>query len=143
MTTFTGRCHCGNLQISFETGFNHTNLPVRACQCSFCRAHGAATATDPDGRVRISTSESAHVRNYRFGLGVTDFLICANCGAFVAAVMQIDGSLYASVNINVLGVRAKLQNQPQPVDYANETVEQRRTRRKKHWTPAILTGKLA
>lgn len=57
--------------------------------------------------------------------------------------MQIDGSLYASVNTNVLGVRAELQNQPQPVDYANETVEQRRTRRKKHWTPAILTGKLA
>ena len=141
--TFTGSCYCGNLQISFETGFNHTNLPVRVCQCSFCRAHGNITATDPKGRVNIRAIDPAHVRHYRFGLGITDFLICANCGVFVAAVMEIDGMHYASINANVLDDRPRLQQLPVPVDYSNESVDQRRARRIKHWTPAVFTGTLS
>jgi hypothetical protein len=143
MYTFIGSCHCGNLQIRFETGFNHTDLPLRACQCAFCRAHGAVTATDPDGRVLISVNDSARVSHYRFGLGITDCLICADCGVFMAAVMEIDNAFYASINSNVLDIRAKLSSQPQPVDYSDETAEQRSTRRKKNWTPAAFIGTLA
>jgi len=90
--------------------------------------------------VSISATDPAGVRHYRFGLGVTDFLICADCGVFMAAVMDIDGALYASINSNVLSVRTQLQRQSQAVDYEGETVDQRRTRRKKHWTPAVFTG---
>ncbi|MGA9854872.1 MAG: aldehyde-activating protein [Gammaproteobacteria bacterium] len=140
MTTLIGRCHCGNLQISFETGFTQADLPLRACRCSFCRAHGAVTTTDPNGRVSINTKDPTKIRHYRFGLGITDFLICANCGVFVAAVMQIDGTLYASLNSNVLGMRAQLQGQPRAVDYEGESIDQRRTRRKQQWTPAVFTG---
>ena len=140
MTTFSGRCHCSNLQIVFETGFTFANLPLRACQCSFCRAHGAVTAADPKGRVTLTVTDSAQILHYRFGLGITDFLVCARCGVFMAAVMEIDGALYASINTNVLTVRAQLQILPQPVDYTGETAEKRRARRKKHWTPVAFDG---
>jgi hypothetical protein len=142
MITLSGRCYCSNLQIRFETDFNHTNLPLHACQCGFCRAHGAVTVADPDGRVFINANDSRNIRHYRFGLGITDFLICADCGVFVSAMMEIDGRHYASININILGDRVHLQMSPQPVDYANESAEQRRARRKINWTPAIITGKL-
>ncbi|HVA55457.1 MAG TPA: aldehyde-activating protein [Gammaproteobacteria bacterium] len=140
MTIFTGRCHCGNLKISFETGHTCANLPVRACQCSFCQAHGAVTATDPNGRVSINVTDATRVRHYRFGFGVTDFLICADCGVFMAAVMQIDSTLYASINTNGLTDHAQLQIPPQPVDYTGETMDERRARRKRHWTPVVFDG---
>jgi hypothetical protein len=136
MTTLVGSCHCGNLRLSFETGFTPENLPLRACQCCFCRAHGAVTAADPNGRVRISASDPAQVLRYRFGLGITDFLVCAHCGVYAAAIMELDGSLYASINTNVLTVRAQLQMPPQPVDYQDESESARRARRRQHWTPA-------
>lgn len=101
------------------------------------------TAADPDGRVIINATEAAHVRRYRFGLGITDFLICSDCGVFVAAVMVIDGKHYTSVNVNILSDRAQFMMMPQPVDYANESAEQRRARRKKNWAPVMLAGKLA
>ena len=143
MYTFTGSCHCGNLRISFKSALTLADLPLHACQCSFCRTHGAVTVTDPGGRVSISASDPGRVRHYRFGLGITDFLVCSDCGVFVAAVMEIDGALYASINSNSLKRRAQLKNRPQPVDYADETAEQRSMRRKKNWTPAAFNGTLA
>ena len=133
---FTGHCHCGNIRFEFETGFAPEHLPLRACQCSFCRAHGAVAATDPRGRVVITADDPAKLRRYRFGLGITDFLICANCGVYLAAVSEIDGRWYASVNANTLEIRGELRQEPRPVEYQGETAAERRTRRKQGWTPA-------
>ncbi len=58
----------------------------------------------------------------------------------MAGVMEIDGALYASINCNVLSMRKQLQRQPQAVDYEGETIDQRRTRRRKHWTPTVFAG---
>jgi hypothetical protein len=57
--------------------------------------------------------------------------------------MEIDSGHYASINVNVLDDRAQFLMRPEPVDYANESAEQRGARRKKNWTPAIIAGKLA
>lgn len=133
-----GRCHCGNLRYEFETAYAPADLPLRTCQCSFCRGHGAANATDPQGRLRITVTDPAKLRRYRFGLGITDFLICADCGVYLAAVMEIEGHAYASLNANALERRAELRQVPQPVSYEGENAAERRTRRKQGWTPAEL-----
>jgi hypothetical protein len=138
MTTLTGYCFCGNLQLSFETGFAPADLPVRACQCSFCRAHGTVSVSDPNGRVTISVAEPAALRRYRFGLGITDFLICIRCGVYMAAVMESDAGVFASINTNVLTLPA-LRMRPQPVDYEDETIASRSGRRQQHWTPATVS----
>lgn len=134
----TGRCHCGNIQAAFETRYTPADLPLRACQCSFCRAHGAVAATDPQGQLTITVGKPGQLKRYRFGLGITDFLVCANCGVFVAALMEIDGRQYASLNTNTLEVRAQLDQPPQPVDYSGETAAARRARRERYWTPAVF-----
>lgn len=135
---YTGQCHCGNIQVQFETGFSAAELPLRACQCSFCRSHGAVAATDPHGQLKISAHTAADVRRYRFGLGITDFLLCPRCGVYVAAVMDMDGQIRASLNSNVLHQRAALSQIPQPVQYDGETAADRRARRLRNWIPTKL-----
>lgn len=133
---FTGHCHCGNIRFDFETLYTPATLPLRACQCSFCRAHAAVTASDPRGRARISVADRAAVQHYHFGLGVTDMLICTRCGCYVAAVMEIGSRVYATLNTNLLDRHAELAMTPVPVSYDSETAEQRLARRRQNWTPA-------
>jgi DNA-3-methyladenine glycosylase I len=41
LAVLSGRCHCGNIELAFESSVPAEQLPLRACVCSFCRAHGA------------------------------------------------------------------------------------------------------
>jgi len=136
---FKGGCHCGNLSLEFDTGLEPKALTLRACQCTFCRAHGALSVSDPKGKVIIAARDATAVERYRFGLGVTDFLICRRCGVYILAMMELDGARYAVVNANALERRAEIPGPPQPMDYEGE--DARLARRKTRWTPvAALNG---
>ena len=39
MALMTGGCHCGNIEVIFETDIAPEETEPRACQCSFCRQH--------------------------------------------------------------------------------------------------------
>ena len=54
MHTLTGRCHCGNISVTFETNLDPANMEPRACQCSFCRMHSTAAVSDPDGHLTFT-----------------------------------------------------------------------------------------
>src|SRR5207244_4509780 len=109
---------------------------VRACQCSFCRKHGARTAVDPQGQVRIRVEDEGLLGRYRWNLRTAEFLVCARCGCYVGAVTSPDRAL-ATVNLNVLDEAARFSQPPQPVSYDGEPSEQRRRRREAGWTPAL------
>jgi len=137
---YAGHCHCGNLGFEFETALSPEQLPVRACQCTFCRAHGALSTSDPKGSVRIHAKDAALVQRYRFGLGITDFLICRRCGVYLLAMMEIDGAHYAVLSANLLDCRERMAP-PQPMDYDGEDEAGRSARRKSRWTPVtVLVG---
>ena len=36
----TGRCHCGNISFALDWQPEPTDIPARACSCSFCTKHG-------------------------------------------------------------------------------------------------------
>ncbi|MGH8307395.1 MAG: GFA family protein [Gammaproteobacteria bacterium] len=135
MPALTGHCHCGNIKICFDTELAPEQLPLRACQCSFCRAHGAVATTDPYGKVTLVASDRDAVQHYRFGLGITDMLICKRCGNYVAGIIKSAGKTYATLNANLLDCRAALTATPTPVDYSGETAVQRIARRLASWTP--------
>lgn len=129
-----GRCHCGNLEYELETALTPEALPLRACQCSFCRGHGALSTSDPRGSVAIRAQDPSLVQRYRFGLGITDFLICRRCGVYLLAMMQIDGAYYAVLSANVLDCRERM-GPAQAMDYEGEDEAGRMARRKARWTP--------
>jgi hypothetical protein len=48
-----GGCHCGNIHVRLRLSKPPSANPLRACQCSFCRAHNTSTVADPDGLFEI------------------------------------------------------------------------------------------
>lgn len=130
MRNYSGSCHCGTMTFSFETG---KPLAPRACQCSFCRKHAARTVTDPDGQAVVEVPRDG---GYRFASRAADYLVCGRCGVYIGAVARIDGTLYATLNLNAFD-----QPHPElmgtPVSYDDDTPETKAQRRRERWTPVI------
>lgn len=131
-----GGCHCGNLRFALESALALDALPLRACQCSFCRLHGARSTSDPAGRIRFEVRDAALLTRYRFGLRTADFLVCAQCGIYVGALMRDGGAHHAIINANTLDDVARLTQPAQPMDYDGEDAARRLARRKQRWSPA-------
>jgi hypothetical protein len=86
--------------------------------------------------VRIVLKNSEGVSYYQFGTYRTDFLVCARCGVYVAAVLRDSPRMYATVNVNTFDIA--LPQAAEPVDYEGEASDQRVERRRTLWTPATL-----
>jgi hypothetical protein len=130
-----GSCHCGNLRIALMLSIAPQDCELRACQCSFCRSHGARTAADPKGSLEVDVRDRAKLNRYCFGLETADYLICAVCGVYVAAVSVTPAGKRATININCLKDRAAFTREPIAADYEGETREGRLNRRAERWMP--------
>lgn len=130
-----GRCHCGALAFEFDTAQDPRRLGLRRCACSFCRKHGARTTSDPAGSVRFTHPRPQALRRYRFGTRSADFLLCAECGAYLGAVMEHQGRACATLNANCFELDPPLQQEAPLVHYEDETLEQKMARRAAKWTP--------
>ena len=75
---------------------------IRACQCSFCRAHDALSTSDPGGQIEFMASRPELLRKYQFGLKTADFLLCTNCGIYIGAVIETDTGRFGIVNTHAL-----------------------------------------
>ena len=138
MTMHAGGCHCGNIRLGFSTGLDPSQIEVRACQCSFCIKHGSRAVADPDGRVIISVKDETRLHRYRFGLRTADYLICRECGVYVAAITA-DDDVRAIVIINALDNQGRFSQQPIPVDFDAESKVQRQARRRARWMPVEMS----
>jgi hypothetical protein len=132
---FKGSCHCGALGFSFQTALPVAKWSVRACQCRFCRAHGALTTSDSAGQLMFDISDVDLLKRYRFGLKTADFLLCKRCGVYVGA--QIETFHGAFGIINTLTMMPVPDGLPVPTlaDYSSESSNDRVERREKRWTP--------
>lgn len=131
----TGRCHCGNVQYVFSTPSALADLPLAECACGFCRRHGARTTRDPAGWLRLSVADPRLVGHYAFGHKTCEFLVCARCGVYVAAVFEDGPRQYATLNTRTLNDPSGLTALPRSVSYDDESPEARRARRRQTWTP--------
>lgn len=139
MTVYPGSCHCGAVHIELESAKRPAEMRIGRCACSFCRRHGARTMGDPAGSVTFRAAPGA-VSRYRFGLGITDYLLCARCGTYVGAIMEDEGRSIGIVNVNMLDIRDTFDPAPPLHVYDGENPEKRRARRRKFWMKATLTA---
>ena len=137
MTTYPGSCHCGAIKIALTSDKKPEEMRVGRCGCSFCRRHGARTMGDPTGSVEFRSAPNALSR-YRFGLGITDYLLCARCGTYVGAVMPEAEGAIGIVNVNALDIRDSFDAAPPLHHYDGEDEARRRSRRRKFWMPATI-----
>ncbi|NUO51597.1 MAG: hypothetical protein HOV80_22300 [Polyangiaceae bacterium] len=129
-----GRCHCGNISLSLEWTPEPTEIPARACSCSFCVKHGGVWTSCPTGTLRVTVRDPAAASSYSFETKTADFHVCARCGVVPVATSRIDGRLYAVVSVNALeGLPAGLVKPATSVSFDGETEEARLARRKRGW----------
>jgi hypothetical protein len=133
-----GGCHCGNLRLNLRLTQAPEDTRLRACGCSFCRAHNTRTTSDPHGSVKIWAQDWTLVEPYRFGSGTAEFLICRRCGVYIGAVSETAVGTRAVINTTCLDDRAAFTGQPDPVDHDGEKTEDRLARRATVWTPTTL-----
>jgi hypothetical protein len=97
-----GSCHCGALNVVFETTLDPRETNPRACDCSFCTKHAAAYVSDSSGNLSIAAKTVAAMRIYRQGSNNAQFLTCSRCGVLVAVIFPFDASVFGAVNVRCL-----------------------------------------
>lgn len=132
---YQGECHCGAIGYEYRTEMVPERWPIRACQCAFCRRHGARTTSDRAGRVDFNVREAAYLRRYRFGLRTADFLLCGRCGTYLGATIVTAAGSFALINVNLLKPYLEGLGNAVPMSYDSETAEERTRRRSQRWTP--------
>lgn len=136
-----GQCHCGNLSFALDWQGDADAIPARACTCSFCRKHGAVWTADPAATLELTVrDESAHSK-YRFGTDTADFHVCARCGTVMLASSEIEGRVYAVVNVNTFENVDASRLRRSEVSFDGEETGPRLARRQRGWIGQVhLTG---
>ncbi|MEJ0010354.1 MAG: aldehyde-activating protein [Alphaproteobacteria bacterium] len=134
MPTLAGSCHCGAVRVEFETAKHPDAIRPRACQCSFCRRHGAKTVSDPDGKLVLYAAPDA-LTPYRFATGTLDILLCRTCGSFVAATMENEHGRFGVLNVVGSRIAELSEREAAPASYEALSAEQRVAGRVGRWTP--------
>jgi hypothetical protein len=132
---YSARCHCGSLAAIYHTAILPSAWPVRACQCDFCRSHGALSTSDPQGSLAFQAQNTADIQRYRFGGRTTDFLLCRECGVYVGAQIKSEKGRFGILNVATLRPFPSELPITQPMNYSAEAPEEKRSRREARWTP--------
>jgi hypothetical protein len=103
----SGGCHCGALRLRLDTARELSKIVPRACDCSYCRQHGAAWMSDPAGALTIAARTQQSWGEYRQGSEQARFVLCRDCGVLVAVVFDDAGRLFAAVNATCLDAVAE------------------------------------
>jgi hypothetical protein len=128
-----GGCHCGNISFSLAWDPDPTEIPARACDCSFCMKHGGVWTSNPSGSLKIAIKEPSLVSKYAHGTETAEFHVCSRCGVVPFVTSRIDGKLYAVVSVNAFeGVEPSLLRRA-AASFEGETQASRLARRKRNW----------
>lgn len=104
MTRFplSAACHCGNLRLDIELSRPLETYNPRACDCDFCRQHGAAYLSDPAGSMAVSARDLDALGTYRQGSGNAQLLFCKVCGVYVGVVYEEAGRRFGALNSQIV-----------------------------------------
>ena len=133
-----GGCHCGNLRLTLRLSRPPQEVRLRACGCSFCRAHATRTTSDPLGSAEIRARDWDMVEPYRLAHAPPSIWFAGGAAFTSARCARPKPGYWAVINTNSLTDRALFTGTVAPVDHDAETTEARMARRTANWTPAIL-----
>ena len=77
----SGGCHCGNISFALDWRPEPSEIPARACTCSFCAKHGGVWTSSPTGSSSLTDDSiiSFNVIGSNFELGghgvIRDFVL--------------------------------------------------------------------
>jgi hypothetical protein len=129
----SGRCHCANITFALVWEPEPSEIPARACTCSFCVKHGGVWTSCPSGSLKVTVKDPSLVSKYAFGTRTAKFHTCSRCGVVPVVTSQIDGCLYAVVSVNAFeAVEPSLLRQASAT-FDGEDEGTRLARRQRNW----------
>ena len=140
----SGQCRCGNISFNLEWLPDPIRIPAWACACSFCQTHKGVWTSSPSARLIVQINNLTQLTRHTFGTRTAEFLICKQCEEMPLVTSEIDGRLYAVVNIHTLqGISPTLFKHFQS-DFDGESLEERTKRRRQNWIANVtITGPLS
>src|SRR5690348_8502903 len=99
---YQGGCHCGNVTLELGSTRPAGEIEPRACDCTFCRKHGAAYVSDPQGELTLAVRAHDELGRYRHGSEAAEFLLCRRCGVLVGVIHRDASRTYGAVNARVV-----------------------------------------
>jgi hypothetical protein len=128
-----GSCHCGNISFVLDWRPEPSEIPARACTCSFCSKHGGVWTSCPGGSLKVTVQQPSLVTHYEFGTKTARFHVCSACGIVPVVTSRIGGHLYAVVSVNAFeGVDSSMLRQV-PATFDGEDEAARLARRRRNW----------
>ena len=128
-----GACHCGNVSFTLDWLPAPNEIPARACGCSFCTKHGGVWTSTPNAALKIAVKEQASVSRYAFGTRTAEFHVCSRCGVVPVVTSEIEGRLYAVVNVNTFDGIDQSAFVRTATNFDGEGTADRLERRKTNW----------
>jgi hypothetical protein len=128
-----GACHCGNIRYDLDWQPDPTEIPARACTCSFCLKHGGIWTSKPEAVLRVRVKDEGLVSKYRFGTATADFHVCSRCGAVPMVTCRMEDRLYAVVNVNTFDNVDESLLRRAVARFDGEDERSRLARRKRNW----------
>ncbi len=132
-----GSCHCGNIAFKLLWQPEPTEIPARACTCSFCVKHGGIWTSCPTGSLAVTVRTPALVSKYTFGTDTADFHVCSACGVVPVVTSCIEGRLYAVVSVNAFEGEVCSVLKASSASFDGEDRQSRLARRARNWIPSV------
>lgn len=129
----SGRCHCGNISFKLRWTPEPTEIPARACTCTFCVKHGGVWTSCPSGSLTVSIANPARVSQYSFATKTAEFHVCSECGVAPVVTSRVAGRMYAVVNVNTLEGIDRSLLRPIAATFEDENESERLARRSRNW----------
>lgn len=133
----SGRCHCGNISFKLAWEPAPTEIPARACSCSFCTKHGGVWTSCPSGSLEVCVQDASRVNKYSFGTKTAEFHICTQCGIVPVVTSRIAGRLYAVVSVNAFENVEPALLRHASASFEQEGEQARLARRARNWIPKV------
>ena len=133
----SGACHCRNISFELQWQPEPTEIPARACTCSFCVKHGGVWTSCPAGSLKVRIEDPKRVSIYAFGTKTAEFHVCSSCGVVPVATSTIDGKVYAVVSVNSFENVDPALLRRASTSFDGEDQGERLARRQRNWTGKV------
>lgn len=135
----SGQCQCGNIAFTLHWPQEAGSTPIaaRACTCAFCVTHSGIWTSNPSARLEVRIGNAALVTRHSFATKTAAFHICNQCKDVPLVTSEIDGRLFAAVNVNAFQDLPPATVRCQPASFDGESVAQRLERRRQRWIAEV------
>ena len=132
-----GKCHCGNIRFALTWDPDPSEIPARACTCSFCVKHGGCGPRTPPVSSKWRSRTRRSFPRTPSGPELPSSMSASGAASYRWSRSLIEERLYAVVSVNAFeGVDPSLLGRAS-ASFDGEGTDTRLERRKRNWIAKV------